>query len=427
MVTVIVGTQWGDEGKGRVSNFETKEATMVVRCNGGNNAGHTVVSGGEKYALHLLPSSIIDSEKMSVIGPGVVINPETLIKEIEELRDRGISITPENLAISDRAQVTLPIHILLDKIQEEMKGDGKVGTTGRGIGPTYQDKAGRIGIRMCDLVGDFKRLLEKLKVIEKFHSGTLAGHRNENGEIRTLRADLKFVNVNLKNYCECLKDFITDTTHLINEAIRRGEKVVLEGAQSTFLDLDHGNYPYVTSSNPTASGTCQGAGIGPIHVEEVIGVMKAYSSRVGEGPFPTEQKNEIGDRIRELGHEYGTTTGRPRRCGWLDLVMIKYAVDVNGLTALALNHMDTIGNFDEIKVCVGYVYDGRKISYVPVDHENCSPIYKVFKGGWNAEGATCLEDLGPDAEKFVDFIEDFVGVPVAYIGIGPDAKQTIVR
>lgn len=422
MVTVIVGTQWGDEGKGRVSNFETKEATMVVRCTGGNNAGHTVVSGGEKYALHLLPSSIIDPEKMSVIGPGVVINPETLIKEIEELRARGISITPENLAISDRAQVTLPIHILLDKIQEEMKGDGKVGTTGRGIGPTYQDKAGRIGIRMCDLVGDPKRLLEKLKVTEKFHSGTLRNYAKP-----IICETSMNEKQHLEQYGRFLQDFITDTTHLINEAIRRGEKVVLEGAQSTFLDLDHGNYPYVTSSNPTASGTCQGAGVGPIHVEEVIGVMKAYSSRVGEGPFPTEQKNEVGDRIRELGHEYGTTTGRPRRCGWLDLVMIKYAASVNGLTALALNHMDTIGNFDEIKVCVGYIYKCRKISYVPVDHENCSPIYKVFKGGWNTEGANCLEDLGPDAEKFIDFIEDFVGVPVAYIGIGPDAKQTIVR
>lgn len=426
MVTVIVGTQWGDEGKGRVSNFETRSAAMVVRCTGGNNAGHSVVCDGERFALHLLPSSIIDPEKMSVIGPGVVINPLTLIQEIEELRERGISITPKNLAISDRAQVTLSDHILLDKIQEEMKGDGKVGTTGRGIGPTYQDKAGRIGIRICDLIGDPEVLLEKVKVIGKFHSMTLRDYVSE--KRRQITCEIpEAMKEELEGYGKYLRNFVTDTTRLINGAIKNGKKVVLEGAQSTFLDLDHGNYPYVTSSNPTASGSCHGAGVGPIHVEEVIGVMKAYSSRVGEGPFPTEQKNKIGDRIRELGHEYGTTTGRPRRCGWLDLIMIRYAADVNGLTALALNHIDTIGKFDEIKVCVGYKYHGREIDYVPVDHENCKPIYKKFKGGWSTTGATCLEDLGPDAERFIDFIEDFVGVPVTYIGIGPDAKQTIVR
>ncbi len=423
MVTVIVGTQWGDEGKGRVSNFETKNAEMVVRCTGGNNAGHSVVRDGERFALHLLPSSIINPDKMSVIAHGVVINPKVLLQEIGELQSRGISISPKNLAISNRAHVILPIHLQLDQFQESLKGDGKVGTTGRGIGPTYQDKAGRIGIRMCDLVGERDALEKKLAMLIKFHNMTM----NSDEEFVCDEHYLRNLCDEYENYGKKLGGFITDTTFLINSALKEGKKIALEGAQSTFLDMDIGNYPYVTSSNPTASGTCAGAGIGPIHVEEVIGVMKAYSSRVGEGPFPTEQKNKTGDRIRALGHEYGTTTGRPRRCGWLDLVMIKYAADVNGLTALAVNHVDTIGKFSEIKVCVGYKYHGKEICYVPVDHENCKPIYKTFKGGWSTIGATTLGDLGPDAVKFIHFIEDFVGIPVAYIGIGPDAKQTIIQ
>jgi len=272
-------------------------------------------------------------------------------------------------------------------------------------------------------MGDRGKLMDKLLQIFKFHNPLLevAGKQPYHED------DVKMLCDDYMQYGKCLREYITDTTRLIHQVIREDKKIVLEGAQATFLDLDHGSYPDVTSSHPTASGTCHGAGIGPIYVEEVIGVMKAYCTRVGEGVFPTEQNNEIGDRIRELGHEYGTTTGRPRRCGWLDLVMLKYADEVNGLTALALNHMDTIGKFEEIKVCVAYQYQGKEIDYVPVDHENCTPIYKSFKGGWNTEGAISLADLGHDANEFINFIEEYAKVPVAYIGIGPDARQTICR
>lgn len=425
MVTVIVGTQWGDEGKGRVSNFETKDASMVVRCTGGNNAGHTVVRDGEKYALHLLPSSIINPKKMSVISAGVVIDPKALIDEIEELKHRGVSISPDNLAISDRAQVIMPIHKMLEEVQENVRGDQKIGTTKKGIGPTYQDKASRFGVRMWDLNGSEKNLFNRVLALTTINNPTLyCMWKDPYSDIAAKEICHQYA-----EYGEYLKPYITDTVQIVHKAIEKGDKVVLEGAQSTFLDVDWGNYPYVTSSNPTASGTCTGGGIGPTQVEETIGVMKAYCSRVGEGPFPTEQKNaEVGDRIRELGHEYGTTTGRPRRCGWLDLVMLRYAKRINGLTALAVNHMDTIGKFDTIKVCVGYVYRGDIIkNTVPIDQENCEPIYATFKGGWGTEGATTLEELGPNAVSFINFIEGFVGVPVKYIGIGPDAEQTIVR
>lgn len=423
MVTVIIGTQWGDEGKGRVSHFETRDASMVVRATGGSNAGHTVVSGGEKYALHLLPSSIIEPEKKSVIGPGVAVDPEMLLKELEDLWKRRVLYSSENLAISGLAPVVLNLHRDLDEVQEEMKGSKKVGTTKRGIGPAYQDHAGRIGIRMHDLLGSYDALFQKLSLIVKFHNPFfLAAGYLEYSDAEIFQICGKYFEYGKKLY-----PYVTNTIPIVNEAIKDGKKVVLEGAQSTFLDMMVGNYPYVTASHPTASGTCDGAGVGPTSVDNVIGVMKAYCSRVGEGPFPTEQINCIGERIRELGHEYGTTTGRPRRCGWLDLVMIKYANQINDLTCLALNHMDTIGKFDEFKVCVGYKYKGMEIDTVPVDHENCRPIYKTFKGGWKTEGAITLEDLGPDAVTFVKYIEDYVGVPVKYIGIGPDAKQTIVR
>lgn len=426
-VTVIVGTQWGDEGKGRVSNFETRDAKIVVRSTGGNNAGHTVVRDGEKYALHLVPSSIIDPSIMSVISAGVVINPGALEEEIKDLKKRGISITPENFAISNRAHVTTQIHIDMDAAEEELRGDDKVGTTKRGIGPTYEEKAARTGIRMCDLIGKRRDLKKKLLRIARFRNPLLR-------LVRYIVYGEELISHMVRRLMKCgkhLKPYITETSKIVHGAIRNGEKVVLEGAQSTFLDLDRGNYPDVTSSNPTASGTCQGAGIGPTRVKEVIGVMKAYCSRVGNGPFPTEEPDEeMGSTIRELGHEYGTTTGRPRRCGWLDLVMIRYAKDINGLTGLALNHFDTIGKLPEFKVCVGYMYQGQKIyDYVPVDHENCYPIYKSFKGGWEVPegGITSVSDLGPDAVRFLDFVEEFVGLPVLYLGYGPDAKQTVIR
>ncbi len=424
MITAIVGTQWGDEGKGRICHHEAQNAKMVVRCAGGNNAGHTVVYEGEKYALHLLPSSIINPYVLSVIGTGTVIDPKALIEEIENLRAKGVDIEPDNLVISNRAHVTMNIHIVLDKVIETLRGSKKIGTTGKGIGPTYSDKASRINIRMCDLIGDYETLKEKISFIVKVHKpliesvGDLTYHSQD---IVKKLADEYY------EYGKRLAEFVQDTKPIVYNCIKEGGNVIMEGAQSTFLDIDHGSYPDVTSSNCVASGCCAGAGIGITQVNEVIGVMKAYTSRVGEGPFPTEQKNDIGDRIRFLGHEYGTTTGRPRRCGWLDLVMISDAVELNGCTALALNHLDTIGKFDEIKVCCGYNYHGKFIQHVPVDHENCKPCYETLKGGWNTEGATTLEEIGEDAVKFVELIESYTKVPVVYIGIGPDASQIIIR
>ena len=420
MIRIIVGTQWGDEGKGRVCHFAMQNADVVIRCTGGNNAGHTVVSEGETYKLHLLPASIINPSVLSIIGTGVVVDPRVLVQEIRELKARGIKITPDNLVISNRAHVILPIHVELDKIQEAQRGDKKIGTTLRGIGPCYQSKSERVGIRMCDLVGKPETLKEKIHFILMMESANLmsAGHTICESEVDEIFEEYS----KLGQY---LAEFVKDTKPILR---KEALNIVLEGAQSTFLDLDWGTYPDVTSSNPIASGACTGAGVPLNKQSEVIGVMKAYTSRVGEGAFPTEQNNEVGDRIRELGHEYGTTTNRPRRCGWLDLVMVLDACYINGCTALALNHLDTIGKFEEIQVCRAYDYKGEQvITYVPVDLEDCEPIYKTFKGGWSTEGVTSFDELDERAKKFIEFIETYTEVPVKYIGVGPDAKDTIVR
>ncbi len=426
MVTAIVGTQWGDEGKGRVSYFETRNANVVVRCTGGNNAGHTVVSNGQKYALHLLPSSIINPSVMSVIGTGVVINPESLISEIRLLSERGVEITPKNLLISNRAHVILPIHVSKDKAEEVLKvkfGLSKVGTTGRGIGPAYEDVASRYGIHMYDLLGDFETLSKKIKFVA-YMNNFILGLANMN---HYPDKECEQIAREYLEYGEYLKAFISDTKPFFYDHLDKESSIVLEGAQAAFLDVEQGRPPFSTASHPTASGSCTGAGLGPLFVNEVIGVMKAYTSRVGEGPFPTEQKNEIGNKIMKLGHEYGTTTGRPRRCGWLDLVMIKDAVKINSCTCLALNHLDTIGKLSEIKVCIGYKYHGKVINYVPVDHENCEPIYKTFCGNWSADGITKFDHLPEKAKRYIDFIEEYTGVTVVYIGTGPDNEKTIVR
>lgn len=384
MVKVIVGIQWGDEGKGRASHFESKNASLVVRSTGGNNAGHTVVANGKKFAMHLLPSSIIRDSVLSIIGPGVVIDPKVLISEIEEMKKVGIQVDNTKLLISDRAHVILPHHIALDSLSEMLKKN-KIGTTGRGIGPSYSEKCDRINIRMIDLINT-ENLKEKLTQSLK-KANTLFKHFNY-----PIISENEEYNLCLE-YGKQLNPFIADSESAIIKAYENNENIILEGAQALYLDIDHGDYPFVTSSNPNASGTCSGAGIGPTLVDDVIGVMKAYCSRVGEGPFTTELFDETGDKIRELGHEYGTTTGRPRRCGWLDLVMIKNAKYVNGLTNLCINHMDTIGKLPEIKVCVGYNYKGNEITYVPIDRENCEPIYKTFEGNWDTENCTTYEEL----------------------------------
>lgn len=418
MIKVIVGIQWGDEGKGRASHYESKNASLVVRSTGGNNAGHTVVANGKKFAMHLLPSSIIRDGVLSIIGPGVVIDPKVLISEIEQMKETGINIDSKKLLISDRAHIILPHHIALDSLSEMLKKN-KIGTTGRGIGPSYAEKCDRTNIRMIDL-----------KNTENLHSKLEQSLKKANALFEQFNLPLISVDEEYHlclEYGKALEELIGDSQAAIIDAYTKNENIILEGAQALYLDIDHGDYPFVTSSNPNASGTCSGAGIGPTLVDEVIGVMKAYCSRVGEGPFTTELFDETGDKIRELGHEYGTTTGRPRRCGWLDLVMIKNAKYINGLTSLCINHMDTIGKLPEIKICVGYEYHGKEISYVPIDRENCTPIYKTFEGNWNTETSTTYEELPKQAKEYIEFIENYAGVPVKYIGVGADEKRTIIR
>ena len=418
MVKVIVGVQWGDEGKGRASHYESKSAKIVVRSTGGNNAGHTVVANGKKFAMHLLPSSIIRDGVLSIIGPGVVIDPKVLISEIEQMKTNGVNIDNTNLLISDRAHIILPHHIALDSLSEKLK-DNKVGTTGRGIGPSYSEKCDRTNLRMIDLVNT-KNLKDKIS-----QSLRKANALFEKFDYPIISEDEEY-NLCLE-YGKKLINLIGDSEAAIINAYENNENIILEGAQALYLDIDHGDYPFVTSSNPNASGTCSGAGIGPTLVDEVIGVMKAYCSRVGEGPFTTELFDETGDKIRKLGHEYGTTTGRPRRCGWLDLVMIKNARYINGLTSLCINHMDTIGKLSEIKVCIGYEYHGKEINYVPIDRENCTPIYKTFEGNWNTDNATTYEELPQKAKDYIEFIENYTGIKVKYIGVGADEKRTIIK
>lgn len=422
-VRVVVGTQWGDEGKGKYIDMLAEKSDLIVRFSGGNNAGHTIVANGVKYALHLIPSGILHTDKTCIIGNGVVIDPAVLLKEMKELNERGV--TTDHLLISDRAHVIMPYHIGLDELQENFRSDGnKIGTTKRGIGPCYADKIERSGIRMCDLMekNEFAKKVKanlelKNLIIEKVYGG------------KPYDADL--IIDEYLGYAEQLRKYVTDTTSVLANAIDEGKDILYEGAQANFLDIDFGTYPYVTSSNPIAGGICTGSGIGPIYVNEVFGVLKAYTSRVGAGPFPTEQINEIGDTIRELGWEYGTTTGRPRRCGWLDTVMIKYAAKINGLTALAINHVDTIGKLKEIKLCVGYNKDGQVINSFPAslnELSKCQPIYEVFEP-WNEDisNIKSFDELPQNAKKYLNRIEELVGVKIGLIGIGKDREQIIKR
>lgn len=430
-VKVIVGLQYGDEGKGRATHFEAKNASLVVRATGGSNAGHTVVADGKRYAMHLLPSSIIRPDVTSMIAPGVVVDISILADEIQKMKENGVKVERANFAISERAHITLPHHKQLDVLYEMLK-DKKVGTTGRGVGPTYEEKARRTNLRMEDLFCEREELLHKIEENLSVYEILVneINHRIESGEMEgekfskiTVEEEFQYC----KKYGEQIKPYITDTYPILEKAIEKNELVILEGAQSFWLDNDHGDYPMTTSSNPTASGTASGAGIGPTYVDEVIGVIKAYTSRVGNGPFITEQDNEIGEIIRELGHEYGTTTGRPRRVGYLDLVMVKHTKISNGLTSLCVNHLDTIGKLDTILVCTGYNYNGNAIRYVPKDKKNCKPIYQEFKGGWDTTGTTKFEELPKEAQEYIQFIEKYVGVPVKYIGIGADEKATIIK
>ncbi len=418
---VVVGTQWGDEGKGKYIDMLAANCDVIVRFSGGNNAGHTIVANGVKHALHLIPSGILHQGKTCIIGNGVVVDPEVLIAEMKDLTDKGIST--DKLLISDRAHLIMPYHKVLDELQESFRGNNSLGTTKRGIGPAYADKTERCGIRVCDFINEkvfTDKVRENLKIknliIEKVYGGEALDEE-------------KIISEYLQ-YAQILKSHITDTNLVLMNALQDNKNILFEGAQATFLDLDFGTYPYVTSSNPISGGVCTGAGIGPTYINEVYGVLKAYTSRVGAGPFPTEQNNETGDKIRELGFEYGTTTGRPRRCGWLDTVMIRYSARINGLTGLAINHVDTIGKFDKISLCVAYKKDGSLITHFPASLEElakCEPVYEEFNG-WNEDISEVrnYNDLPQNAKIYLNRIEELVGVRVALIGVGKEREQTIV-
>ncbi|MEN8905108.1 MAG: adenylosuccinate synthase [Clostridiales bacterium] len=419
-VKVVVGTQWGDEGKGKYIDILAKDSDYIVRFSGGNNAGHTIVLKDKKYALHLLPSGIFHEGKICLIGNGTVIDPKVLINEIKNINSEGYKT--DNLFISDRAHVIMPYHILMDELQEKFRGDNCIGTTKRGIGPAYVDKADRYGIRICDLIEE-DVFVEKVKLNLQFKNEILTKVFN----VSPLSLD-EIISEYL-SYAKYLKGFVRDTSEIVFKALKNNKNVLFEGAQAMFLDMDFGTYPYVTSSNPIGGNVCIGGGIGPIYVDQVFGVLKAYTSRVGEGPFPTEQNNSTGDMIRDLGSEYGTTTGRPRRCGWLDLVMIKFASRVNGLTALAINHIDTLGKLGKIKLCIAYELDGKRIEEFPASLKKlskCKPIYEDFDG-WETDKTKVktYEDLDENAKKYLRRIEEIVGIKVKLVGIGKDREDTI--
>jgi adenylosuccinate synthase len=420
-VVAVVGSQWGDEGKGKMTDYLSQSADMTVRSNGGNNAGHTIAFGGKTFKMRLIPSGIFEAKKETVIGNGVVINPEVLLDEIKYLEDNGINT--DKLAISNRAHIVMPYDILQDVYQEEAKGANKVGTTKNGIGPTYMDKASRIGIRMCDL-------LEKDTFEEK-----LRFNLNEKNALFVNvygKEALKFEDVFEKywKFGQELKKYVTDTSVIVNDAIDNDDKVLFEGAQGVMLDIDQGTYPFVTSSSTVTGGIATGIGIGPSKVDTVIGICKAYTTRVGAGPFPTELLDETGNYIRETGHEYGTVTGRPRRVGWFDSVALRHSKRVAGIDALSLNLLDVFSGLKTVKIAVAYELDGQKIDYYPAslkELERCKPIYEELPG-WDEDitKVTKLEDLPENARHFLSRVSELVGVPLVTVSVGPDREQTIV-
>lgn len=419
MVDVVLGAFYGDEGKGKIIDYLSKECKYAVRFSGGNNAGHTIEVDGKKFAFHLIPSGILNKDVKAILGNGVVIDPKVLIDEINNLKENGYKV--DNLYISDKAHVILPYHIELDELQEKIRKN-KIGTTKRGIGPAYCDKYERSGIRMEDLISDkFKELL-KDNIVNKNIIFKAYGYKE---------IDFNNVYEEYKEYAKILRPYICDTTTMLHKAIKNNEKILCEGAQATLLDIDFGTYPYVTSSNPTVGGVSTGTGIGARYINEVVGVIKAYSSRVGEGPYVTELLDDIGDKIRELGHEYGTTTKRPRRCGWLDLVALNYSIMLNGLTSIAINHLDTIGKLDKIKLCVAYDVNGKREEYFNTNInflKSAKPIYEEFDGNFeNISNCKTFDELPENAKKFIKRIEELTSTPIKYIGTGAARDNIIVR
>jgi adenylosuccinate synthase len=416
----LLGAQWGDEGKGKATDLLGDKVDYVVRYQGGNNAGHTVVIGKEKYALHLLPSGILSPSVIPVIGNGVVIDPSVLFEEIRGLNERGIDTS--KLKISFNAHLITPYHRTIDKVSERFLGKSKIGTTGRGIGPAYADKINRIGIRVQDLF-DPSILRQKVEGALRDKNQVLIKVFNRKG----LEVD-EVVEEYLK-YAELFSPYVSDTALLLNKALDEGKNVLLEGSQGTLLDVDHGTYPFVTSSNPTAGGACTGSGIGPTRISRVIGIIKAYTTRVGSGPFPTELFDENGERLRSIGGEIGVTTGRARRCGWYDALIARYAVRVNGLTDLFLTKLDVLTGWEKIPVCVAYEVDGKRVDELPAsqsDFHHAKPIYE-FLPGWNEDisKAKSLEDLPLNARNYVKYLEEVSGAPISAVGVGPERDETI--
>ncbi|MEK5257614.1 MULTISPECIES: adenylosuccinate synthase [Paenibacillus] len=416
---VVVGTQWGDEGKGKITDFLAESADVVARYQGGNNAGHTILIDGEKFKLSLIPSGVFYKEKTCVIGNGMVINPAALIQEINYIHENGFDT--KNLVISDRAHVIMPYHMVLDALEEDRKGPNKIGTTRKGIGPCYMDKAARNGIRIADLMDaeEFELRLrhlmeEKNQVITQVYGAEALNVE----EILTQYLE----------YAEVLRNYVTDTSVILNEAIDADRKVLFEGAQGVMLDIDQGTYPFVTSSNPSAGGVCIGSGVGPSKIKQVIGVAKAYTTRVGDGPFPTELNDATGDYIRETGHEYGTVTGRARRVGWFDSVVVSHARRVSGITGLSLNSLDVLSGLETVKICTGYKYRGEVITHYPASLKmlaECEAVYEELPG-WSEDitSAKTLDDLPANTRRYVERVSELTGIPIAIFSVGRNREQT---
>ncbi|MEN8702401.1 adenylosuccinate synthase [Bacillus infantis] len=418
---VVVGTQWGDEGKGKITDFLSENAEVIARYQGGNNAGHTIKFGGETYKLHLIPSGIFYKEKDCVIGNGMVVDPKALLKELAYLHERNV--TTDNLRISNRAHVILPYHLKLDEVEEERKGANKIGTTKKGIGPAYMDKAARNGIRIADLLDREvfeeklqRNLEEKNRLLERFYE--------------TEGFKLEDILEEYYEYGQQIKQYVCDTSVVLNDALDEGRRVLFEGAQGVMLDIDQGTYPFVTSSNPVAGGVTIGSGVGPTKIKHVVGVSKAYTTRVGDGPFPTELDNEIGNQIREVGREYGTTTGRARRVGWFDSVVVRHARRVSGITDLSLNSIDVLTGIETLKICVAYRYKGEVIEEFPASLKvlaECEPVYEELPG-WTKDitGCKSLDELPANARHYLERVAQLTGIPLSIFSVGPDRSQTNV-
>ena len=420
---VVIGAQWGDEGKGKIVDYLAQKAGVVVRYSGGSNAGHTVVVNDIAYKLRLLPSGILYKDKSCILGNGVVINPKVVLEEINGMKVKGVDC--QNLVISDRAHVVMPYHMYLDELQEIALGDAKIGTTKSGIGPCYMDKMARTGIRMCDLL-ETETFAAKLKLCVETKNTLIT--KIYGGQPFDYEAMLQ----EYLGYAEQLRPFVADTGVVLEEAFEAGKNVLFEGAQATFLDIDHGTYPYVTSSNPTAGNAATGSGVGPLYIDHVVGVVKAYTTRVGEGPFVTElfDKDGPGTYLRETGHEFGTVTGRPRRCGWLDAFMLKYSARLNSLDYLAITRLDILDKLPKIKMCVGYSVDGKPIKQIPASLNvlaKVEPIWEEFEG-WMTDTSHCktYDQLPPQTRKYVERISTAAGVPLGLVSVGPNRDQTIV-